>query len=100
LWANPFFGRGYRWAVGETRWHDSLFAALDIANGHVSAKCFARHRTSESRRFLDEIEANVPQNLDVHLVMDNYATHKTPLIRNWLGKWPHWHVHPTRTSAS
>ena len=100
MWANPFFGRGYRWAVGETRWHDSLFAALDIANGHVSAKCFARHRTSESRRFLDEIEANVPQNLDVHLVMDNYATHKTPLIRNWLAKRPRWHVHLTLTSAS
>jgi hypothetical protein len=49
---------------------------------------------------LDEIEAAVPDDLDVHLVMDNYATHKTPLIRNWLVKRPRWHVHLTPTSAS
>jgi transposase len=78
----------------------SLFAALDIATGQVIGKCFARHRATEFRRFLDEIEANVPQKLDVHLVMDNYATHKTPLIRNWLAKRPRWHVHLTPTSAS
>jgi transposase len=62
----------------------SLFAALDIATGQVIGKCFARHRAAEFRKFLDEIEANVPHKLDVHLVMDNYATHKTPLIRNCL----------------
>ena len=78
----------------------SLFAALDIATGQVIGKCFARHRATEFRRFLDEIEANVPQKLDVHLVMDNYATHKTPLIRNWLARRPRWHVHLTPTSAS
>jgi transposase len=55
----------------------SLFAALDIATGQVIGKCFARHRATEFRSFLDEIEANVPQKLDVHLVMDNYATHNT-----------------------
>ena len=62
----------------------SLFAALDIATGRVIGKCYGRHRANEFRKFLDEIEAAVPDDLDVHLVMDNYATHKTPLIRNWL----------------
>lgn len=78
----------------------SLFAALDIATGAVIGKCYARHRAREFRKFLDEIEAAVPSDLDVHLVMDNYATHKTPLIRNWLVKRPRWHVHLTPTSAS
>ena len=78
----------------------SLFAALDIATGKVIGQCFPRHRAAEFRKFLDEIEANVPKNLDVHLVMDNYATHKTPLIRSWLAKRPRWHVHLTPTSSS
>lgn len=78
----------------------SLFAALDIATGKVIGKCYPRHRASEFRKFLDEIEANVPPDLDVHLVMDNYATHKTTLIRQWLVKRPRWHVHYTPTSAS
>lgn len=78
----------------------SLFAALDIATGQVIGKCYPRHRAAEFRRFLDEIEANVPRNLDVHLVMDNYATHKTPLIRRWLARRPRWHVHHTPTSSS
>jgi transposase len=78
----------------------SLFAALDIATGQVIGKCLPRHRAAEFRRFLDEIEANVPKNLDVHLVMDNYATHKTQLIRDWLAKRPRWHVHLTPTSSS
>lgn len=78
----------------------SLFAALDIATGHVIGKCYPRHRATEFRKFLDEIETNVPADLDVHLVMDNYATHKTPIIRDWLVKRPRWHVHYTPTSAS
>jgi transposase len=78
----------------------SLFAALDIATGHVIGKCYGRHRATEFRKFLDEIEANVPNGLDVHLIWDNYATHKTPLIRHWLAKRPRWHVHLTPTSAS
>ena len=77
----------------------SLFAALDIATGRVIGKCYGRHRATEFRKFLDEIEAAVPDDLDVHLVMDNYATHKTPLIRNWLAKRPRWHVHLTPTSS-
>lgn len=91
----------------ERRSHDyirhgttSLFAALDIATGRVIGKCYPRHRAMEFRKFLDEIEANVPADLDVHLVMDNYATHKAPLIRNWLAKRPRWHVHLTPTSSS
>ena len=78
----------------------SLFAALDIATGRIIGKCYGRHRAKEFRKFLDEIEAAVPDDLDVHLVMDNYATHKTPLIRNWLAKRPRWHVHLTPTSSS
>ena len=78
----------------------SLFAALDIATGRVIGKCYGRHRAAEFRKFLDEIEAAVPRDLDVHLVMDNYATHKTPLIRNWLARRPRWHVHLTPTSSS
>jgi len=91
----------------ERRTHDytrhgttSLFAALDIATGRVIGKCYPRHRAVEFRRFLDEIEKAVPGDLDVHLVMDNYATHKTPLIRNWLAKRPRWHVHLTPTGSS
>jgi transposase len=78
----------------------SLFAALDIATGRVIGKCYGRHRAKEFRKFLDEIEANVPDDLDIHLIMDNYATHKTPLIQSWLIKRPRWHVHLTPTSAS
>ncbi len=78
----------------------SLFAALDIATGRVIGKCYPRHRAAEFRKFLDTIEASVPRDLDVHLVMDNYATHKTPLIRDWLVRRPRWHIHLTPTSSS
>lgn len=91
----------------ERRSHDytrhgtlSLFAALDTATGKVIGRCFARHRGSEFLKFLREIENNVPADLDVHLVMDNYSTHKTPAIRKWLARRPHWHVHFTPTSSS
>jgi hypothetical protein len=78
----------------------SLFAALDVATGAVIGKCYPRHRATEFRRFLDEIEKAVPSDLEVHLVIDNYATHKTPMIRDWLVKRPRWHVHHTPTGAS
>lgn len=91
----------------ERRTHDykrhgttSLFAALDIATGSVIGHCYPKHRSSEFRRFLDRVEANVPADLDIHLIMDNYATHKTKPIRDWLAKRPHWHVHFTPTGAS
>ena len=73
----------------------SLFAALDVKAGTIVGKCMARHRASEFRKFLDEIERNVPANLDVHIVMDNYGTHKTKLIRDWFARRPRWHVHFT-----
>lgn len=91
----------------ERRTHDyvrhgttSLFAALNAATGDVIGKCYKRHRSVEFRKFLDEIEANVPADMDIHLVMDNYATHKTAAIRNWFAKRPRWHVHFTPTGAS
>ena len=78
----------------------TLFAALDIATGEVIGRCFARHRAKDFLTFLRTIEANVPDDLDVHLVMDNYATHKTPAIRKWFARHPRWHIHFTPTSAS
>ncbi|WP_408735316.1 IS630 family transposase [Komagataeibacter europaeus] len=78
----------------------SLFSALDIATGAVIGKCYKRHRTTEFLDFLKRIDAEVPDNLDVHLVMDNYVTHKTSMVKIWLARRPHWHVHFTPTSAS
>lgn len=78
----------------------SLFAALNVATGEVIGQCFPRHRAAEFRKFLDEVEASVPEDLEVHLVMDNYATHKTAMIRAWFAKRPRWHVHLTPTSSS
>ncbi len=78
----------------------SLFAALDVKTGSVIGKCMPRHRAQEFRRFLDEVERNVPKGLDIHVVMDNASSHKTKLIRDWFAKRPRWHVHYTPTSAS
>jgi transposase len=78
----------------------SLFAALDVATGRVLGRCYKQHRAAEFRRFLDAVDSAVPAELDVHLVMDNYATHKTPMIRHWLAKRPRYHVHFTPTYAS
>ena len=78
----------------------SLIAALDVATGAVIGKCYKRHRASEFLDFLKQIDATVPNGPDVHLVMDNYATHKTPRIKAWLAHRPHWHVHFTPTGAS
>lgn len=91
----------------ERRAHDyrrhgttSLFAALDAETGKVIGQIHRRHRSAEFRRFLDTIEDNVPPELDVHLIMDNYATHKTPAIQRWFVKRPRFHVHFTPTAAS
>src|SRR6202034_1504255 len=78
----------------------SLFAALDVASGFVIGKCYRRHRAAEFLNFLKEIDAQVPEGPDIHIVMDNYATHKTPKIKAWLARRPHYHVHFTPTSAS
>lgn len=78
----------------------SLFAALDVATGQVIGKLHRRHRSVEFRKFLNEIDKNVPPDQDVHLILDNYATHKTETIKRWLAKRPRYHLHFTPTSAS
>jgi transposase len=86
----------------ERRSHDyirygttSLFAALDIVTGRVIGRCYQRHRAVEFRKFLDAIEQAVPPGLDLHLVLDNYATHKTSAIKAWLARHPRYHLHFT-----
>ncbi len=78
----------------------TLFAALDIATGAVIGQLHRRHRSREFLKFLRTIDANVPAELDVHLVMDNYGTHKTPRVKGWFARHPRFHVHFTPTSAS
>jgi transposase len=99
----------------ERRTHDynrhgttTLFAGLiaavtaetKIRAGTVIGTCMQRHRAQEFRKFLEEVERNVPDGLDVHVVMDNASSHKTKLIRNWFARRPHWHQHFTPTSSS
>jgi putative transposase len=78
----------------------TLFAALDVATGEVLTRCKPRHRHQEFLSFLRQIDASVPEDLDVHLIIDNYATHKHPKVRAWLGRRPRYHVHFTPTYAS
>jgi transposase len=78
----------------------SLFAALDIATGKIIGQHQRRHRHQEFLRFLKTIDANTPAELDLHLICDNYATHKTPAIHKWLATHPRFHLHFTPTSAS
>jgi transposase len=91
----------------ERRTHDykrhgttSLFAALDVKAGTIIGQCMLRHRAIEFRKFLDEVERNVPTKLEIHVVMDNAGTHKTKLIRDWFAKRPRWQAHYTPTSSS
>jgi transposase len=91
----------------ERRTHDyarygttSLFAAMDVLTGRVIGECHRRHRSVEFRHFLDTIEAAVPEDLEVHIVLDNYGTHKTAIIQRWLAKRPRFILHFTPTSAS
>lgn len=78
----------------------SLFAALDTASGFVIGKCYKRHRAAEFLDFLKQIDTCIPEGLDVHIIMDNYATHKTTAIKTWLARRPNYYVHFTPTSAS
>jgi transposase len=78
----------------------SLFAAMDVASGVTISTCYRRHRHQEFLRFLNEIDQNLPAGVDVHLVMDNYGTHKVSRVRNWLARHPRYHVHFTPTSGS
>jgi transposase len=75
-------------------------AKTPVKPGTVIGQCMPRHRAREFRRFLDEVERNVPDGLDIHVVMDNASTHKTKLIRDWFAKRPRWHMHFTPTSSS
>ena len=91
----------------ERRTHDyvrggttNLYAALDVASGHVIADMTERHRAVEFRRFLNLINRSVPDQLDVHLVVDNVSTHKTPQIQRWLLRHPRFHLHFTPTYSS
>ena len=91
----------------ERRSHDyvrhgttSLFAALEVASGKVIGSLRRRHRASEFKRFLVQIDAEVPEGLAVHLVLDDYATHKTPAIKHWLLRHPRFQLHFTPTGAS
>ena len=91
----------------ERRTHDyyrhgttSLFAALDIATGKVIGRCQQQHRQQDFLRFLEQIERTVPGDKDIHLVLDNYATHKTPKVASWFQKRPRYHLHFTPTSSS
>src|SRR5438093_5680706 len=91
----------------ERRTHDyvrhgttSLFAALDVATGRVIGECHRRHRSREFLRFLETIDHTVPAALDIHLILDNYGTHKTAQVRRWFVRHPRFHVHFTPTSAS
>ena len=93
--------------VAERRTHDylrhgttTLFAALDLATGNVIGELHRRHRSQEFLAFLRTIDTNVPLGLDVHLIMDNYGTHKTPSVKRWLVRHPRFHVHFTPTSSS
>jgi putative transposase len=78
----------------------TLFAALDIATGKVLTRCKRRHRHQEYLQFLKHIDQNVPKDLDIHLVVDNYATHKHDKVKRWLAAHPRYHVHYTPTYAS
>ena len=91
----------------ERRSHDyvrhgttSLFAALDVKTGKVIGQCHRRHRAQEFRHFLQKLDGTVPAQLQVHLILDNYGTHKTPAIQRWLASHPRFHMHFTPTSAS
>jgi transposase len=91
----------------ERRTHDykrngttNLYAALDVASGKVIADLTPRHRSEEFRRFLNLIDNNVPDHLDVHVVLDNQSTHKTPSIQRWLVRHPRFHLHFTPTYSS
>lgn len=78
----------------------TLFAALNIATGEVLTQCKSKHRHQEYLQFLKHVEENVPKKLDVHVIVDNYATHKHPKVKRWLAAHPRWHVHYTPTYAS
>lgn len=78
----------------------SLFAALDVATGHVIGECHRRHRHQELLKFLEQLDTQVPPTGEIHIIMDNYGTHRTPKVARWFVRHPRYHVHFTPTSAS
>jgi putative transposase len=103
--SQPTLPLGFGYAEGYT--HDyvrhgtlTLFAALDVATGSVIAQSKKRHRHQEVLQFLRHIDANVPPQLDVHIIMDNYTTHKHAKVRSWLARRPRYHIHFTPTYSS
>jgi len=78
----------------------SLFAALDVATGKIIGKCFPRQRAREFRKFLEVIDASVPANREVHVILDNLSTHKAPTVQRWLAQHPRYHLHFTPTHSS
>jgi len=78
----------------------TLFAALDVLTGQVIGQCLPRHRHEEFLVFLRRINRSVPKGLAVHLILDNYSTHKHPEVKSWLAKNPRFHLHFTPTSSS
>jgi transposase len=78
----------------------SLFAALDVATGKVIGQCHRRHRHQEFLKFLERVDAQLPPDRDVHVIMDNYGTHKAPKVIRWFVRHPRYHLHFTPTSAS
>ena len=78
----------------------TLFAALDILSGKVIGQCMLKHRAVEFVRFLRRIDKTTPPELDLHLILDNYAAHKAPAVKRWLARHPRFHLHFTPTSAS
>lgn len=103
--SQPLLPMGLGYVEGVT--HDytrhgttTLFAALDTATGEVMAQCKPKHRHQEYLSFLRQIDRSVPEQLDIHLIVDNYATHKHARVRAWLASKPRYHVHYTPTYAS
>ena len=78
----------------------TLFAALDVASGAVIGQCLPRHRAAEFLTFLKKIDRATPTHLDLHLIADNYATHKTPAVKRWFKRHARFHIHFTPTSSS
>lgn len=78
----------------------TLFAAIDMLQGKVIASCMPRHRHQEWIKFLTQIDAETPQDLSLHLIVDNYATHKHPKVLNWLKRHKRFHLHFIPTSSS
>jgi putative transposase len=103
--AQPLLPMGLGYVEGVTHNYirhgtTTLFAAFDIATGEVLAQCKNRHRHQEFLQFLKHIDKNVPKDLDIHLVVDNYGTHKHAKVKRWLAARPRYHIHFTPTYAS